>query len=160
MINRIVSFSFCGFAVRMGRALRCGRNAVPVPARGSCCAQASKGPAWVPRWRGAVPQPVSHLCLFHTTGKIGLWIFFVTVPSATFRQGEGGTWPFPWGLTACGAPLPGHWAPHVRRARLRSRGCVWWQSSEVKSHKTRAAVTDADDLIKALARFSSGDTAA
>lgn len=75
MINRIVSFSFSGFAVRMGRALRCGRNAVPAPARGSCCAQASKGPAWVPRWRGAVPQPVSHLCLFHTTGKIGLWIF-------------------------------------------------------------------------------------
>lgn len=57
MINRIVSFSFSRFAVRMGRALRCGRNAVPAPARGSCCGQASKGPAWVPRWRGLSHSP-------------------------------------------------------------------------------------------------------
>lgn len=34
------------------------------------------------------------------------------------------------------------------------------RSSEVKSHKTRYPVTDADNLIKALARLPSGDTAA
>lgn len=37
---------------------------------------------------------------------------------------------------------------------------VAWQSSEVRSHKTRYSVTDADNLIKALARLPSGGRAA
>lgn len=38
---------------------------------------------------------------------------------------------------------------------------AWGQwSSEVKSHKTRYSVTDADNLIKALARLHLGDSAA
>lgn len=48
------------------------------------------------------PLPIPH------NGENRIMDLLVTVPSATFRQGEGGTWPFPWGLTACGAPLPGH----------------------------------------------------
>lgn len=38
--------------------------------------------------------------------------------------------------------------------------CVAWQSSEVKSHKTRYSVTDAGNLIKALGRLPSGGRAA
>lgn len=55
--------------------------------------------------REAVPQLVTHLCLFHTMGKFRSWVFFVTVPSVTFDKFKGGH--SLRGLAACSDPLQG-----------------------------------------------------